>query len=288
MKNSPVFPVLIILSIFFLFPNHSGAIPVNMAIPASGEGIKILLSWTPLIKHLEQETDLEINLIIVRDHKTIKEELEHKNYDFVLIDPFWYEHWKNTEICLPFLETISNQSAEYSSILIVHKSSIFRTLQDLENSNLALTVSDDSASGFYIPLALMFDREIDPCVFFKSIIFTETFESILKGVAYGKLDSGFITSDILYKIENKRYRHEIRVIMKSESLRKPIIVIRNDFNKEIMHKIRKTMISFPNSEKEKELLGKIGLSGFKIPGNAADITLSMYLDILELNCASPE
>jgi len=288
MKNSSVFPVLIILSIFFLFPNHSGAIPVNIAIPANGEGMKMLLSWTPLIKHLEEETNLEINLIIIRDHKTIKEELERKNYDFALIDPFWLEYWEKTDICLPFLETVSNKSRDFSSILIVHKDSIFRKLEDLENYNLALTVPDDSASGFYIPLAIIFTKGINPFLFFKSIVFPETFESILKGVAYGKLDSGFITSNLLYKMENRKYRDEIRIIMKSEPLGEPIIVIRNDFNKETMNKIREALINFSNSVGGKEVLNKIGLAGFKIPENNTNNTLSRYLHILELNNASPE
>ncbi|MDA3941352.1 MAG: PhnD/SsuA/transferrin family substrate-binding protein [Spirochaetia bacterium] len=280
--------IITLLCMFIILAVGISAVPVNIAVPASGEGMEKLLSWTPLIKYLEKETGLEINLNIVRDHRTIKEELEQKNYDFALIDPFWYENWKKTELCLPFLETIDNKATGIRSILIVHKSSIFRTLKDLENSNIALTVPYDSALGFYIPLALMFNQGIDPFSYFKAIVFPETFESILKGVAYGKLDSGFITTDLLDVMGNRRYRNDIRILLESEILPGPVIVVRNDFNVDLARIIRRAMILLTDKDEGARLLSGIGISGFKEIDEGIFEVLRNYIEVLDINNASPE
>jgi len=184
--------IIPIISLFFLINGTSYAVPVNFAVPSSGEGIRQLSLWSPLINLLKEETNLDINLVITKNHEIIREEMGLKNYDFALIDPFWYKHWQNSGVCFLFLETGRKEADGFRSILIVHKGSVFRTLKDLENKSIALTVPFDSAPGFYIPLAMMFEHDIEPFSYFKAIVFPETFESVLKGIAYGKLDSGFM------------------------------------------------------------------------------------------------
>jgi len=288
MKILPKFQIIIILIIFFQVTEQSAALTINFAVPASGEGLKKLLIWTPIIKQLEVSIGQEVNLIIARDHEIIKKELEQKNYDFAVLDPFWYENWKNNKICSLFLKSTLLESTEIRSILIVNKNSIFRSLNDLKDSNIALTVPNDSANGFYIPLALMYESGIDPFSLFNSIVFPETFESILKGVAYGKLDSGFITSDILNNPKNNPYRNNIRIIIESEPLPPPLIVIRNDFNKELSIAIKKALILISNKKEDSINQIKSDISPFEEPISDRFTILGNYLLILEKNNASPE
>ncbi len=282
------FRIILIICLFCIISGTLFAVPVNFAVPSSGEGLRQLLLWSPLIDLLKDETGLDINLVITKDHEIIKKEMELKNYDFALIDPFWYKYWQNTGVCFSFLETGRKETDGFRSILIVHKGSVFRTLKDLENRSIALTVPFDSALGFYIPLAMMFEHGIEPFSYFKAIVFPETFESVLKGIAYGKLDSGFITSDLLDNPGNSRYRDEIRVIIESEILPCPVIVVRKDFNQELLYKIREAMIHIVDSERGTELVNRIGFSGFMQPEEEEYDVLRQYLNILELNDASPE
>jgi len=282
---------ILIFSVIFLFFLIGGtlfAVPVNFAVPSSGEGLRQLLLWAPLIDLLKEETGLDINLVITKNHEIIREEIELKNYDLAMIDPFWYINWQNAGICFPFLETSRKEADGFRSILIVHKGSVFRTLKDLKSRSIALTVPFDSASGFYIPLAMMFEHNIEPFTYFNAIVFPETFESVLKGIAYGKLDSGFITSDLLDKSENSRYKDEIRIIMESEILPGEVLIVRKDFNQELLYKIREAMIHIVDSERGTDLLNRIGFSGFIQPEEEEYDVLRQYLNILELNDASPE
>ncbi len=282
------FRIILIVCLFCTINGNLFAAPVNFAVPSSGEGLRQLLLWSPLIELLEEETELDINLIIAKNHEIIREEMGIKNYDFALIDPFWYKHWQKSGVCFPFLETCCMETHGFRNILIVHKGSVYRTLKDLENRSIALTVPFDSASGFYIPLAMMFEHDIEPFSYFKAIVFPETFESVLKGIAYGKLDSGFITSDLLDDFENNRYRDEIRVIIESEVLPCQVVVVRKDFNQELLYRIREAMIHIGKSERGIEILNQLGFSGFMKPGEDKYNVLMKYLNILELNNAAPE
>ena len=133
--------------------------------------------------------------------------------------------------------------------------------------------------GFYIPLALMYEKGIDPFSYYKAVIFPETFESILKSVAYGKLDSGFIISNILENEDNSVYSDNIRIIIKSDPLPLPLIVIRNDFNKELSIIFQQAIIDISNN---------LNISNFEVPNSNEFNILTHYLNILEKNNASPE
>lgn len=280
-----IFPVIFL---FFLIGGTLFAVPVNFAIPSSGEGLRRLSLWAPLIDLLKEETALDINLVITKNHEIIRAEMELKNYDLAVIDPFWYTYWQNDGVCFPFLETSRKEIDGFRSLLIVHKGSVFRTLKDLKGRSIALTVPFDSASGFYIPLAMLLEHDIEPFLYFKAIVFPGTFNNILKGIAYGKLDSGFITTNLLDNPENIRYRDEIRVILESEILPGPVLVVRKDFNQELLYKIREEMIHIVDLQKGAELVKRIGFSGFIKPGKEKYEVLNKYMKILELNDASPE
>ncbi len=48
------------------------AVPVRIAVPALGEGLLKLKQWTPLVKTIEEQCGIEINLVIVRDNAVIE------------------------------------------------------------------------------------------------------------------------------------------------------------------------------------------------------------------------
>ncbi len=86
--------VLIFVQCFLLAgAGRLPARPVVFAVPAVSEGLAKLRQWSPLIEYLELESGLDINFVIARDHKTIREGLESNQYDFAFVDPLWCELW---------------------------------------------------------------------------------------------------------------------------------------------------------------------------------------------------
>jgi len=280
--------IILLIVLSFSISHKVLSLSINFAVPSSGEGLKQLRTWDPIRRYLEDNMDLTINIIIARDHSIIKEKLNNKNYDFAVVDSFWFENWKKGMICNLFLEAQKLNYSSIKSLLIVNKDSIYRSLEDLKNHSLALTLPDDSAYGFYVPLAMIYEYGIDPFSYFKEIVFPETYESILKGIAYGKLDSGFITSDILYSPEYQRYSESMRILMKSQNLPDLCLVVRKDFNTDLLNKFEKLLTNLVNSREGLNLLQNSGFSGFYVPENQDLDFFKNYLSILESHNASPE
>ena len=279
----PAISAVLILVASLLF-----AVPVHLAVPALGDGMNKLKQWTTLVTCLEQECGFEIELIITRNNLVIKDGLESKNYDLAFIDPFWYIYWNKKDLYTLLAQAEISGKDKREIMLIVHRDSVFRSLKDLRNRKVAFTLKNESAEGFYLPMALLVSRGIDPFNFFRESMFAETFTSIIKSVAYGKLDAGFITSNVYLDPGNKALSGVLRVIFESDPIPQWVLIGRADYSKEKMDAIRDALILLQSGEEGREILEDAGFSGF-ISVRGKDLSvMNKYIDILESYHAAPE
>ena len=280
--------ILLALSLFLFicFPGFS--VPVHVVVPALGEGMLKLQQWTPIVEILEDTCGLNINLIVARDNEVIKRGFQSKNYDMAFVDPFWYFLWEKNLLCQSVAQAEIEGSTFRRIMLVVHKDSIFRKLEDLKNKRIAFTLKNESAAGFYLPLAMLLEKNIDPFSYFEENIFSETFQSILKGVAYGKLDAGFITSNIYNRKENKSLTDSLRILLSSTKIPQWILVMRSDFDKETASKIGTSLINLVQSEEGRKILHTAGFTGFIPVSDKNFYQLGRYMEVLEKNHAAPE
>ncbi len=273
--------------IFLGFPVYS-AVPVNIAVPSLGEGLERLKQWTTLINAIEDGCSLSLNLIVARDNRVIKQGFEVKNYDLAFVDSFWYFLWRNSGLCRE-VAVVQIDGTRFRRIYLVsNRDSIFRNIGDLENRSIAFTLKNESAAGFYLPMAMLLSKGINPFTYFKESIFSETFLSILKGTAYGKLDAGFITSSVYSMDSNQYLVSSVRIIMKSEIIPQWILVARSDFNPEAVSKIEDFLLGLSGSGDGEKLLLEAGFSGFTHTSEEDFSDIGKYIKILENNYASPE
>ncbi len=277
-----------ISAVLILFASFLPAVPVHLAVPALGDGMNKLKQWTPLVTYLEQECGLEIDLVITRDNGVIMEGLESKNYDLAFIDPFWYIYWNDKDLYTLLVQAEISGSDKRKIMLVVHRDSVFRSIKDLRNRKVAFTLKNESAEGFYLPMALMVSKGIDPFNFFKESMFAETFSSIIKSVAYGKLDAGFITSNVYLSPGNKTLSGVLRVISETDPIPQWVLIGRSDYSKEKMDAIKYALILLQREEEGREILEDAGFSGFISVQDKDLSVMDRYIDILENYHAAPE
>ncbi len=181
-----------------------------------------------------------------------------------------------------------NRKTTRRIILVVNRDSIIRKAEDLKNKSIAFTLKNESAAGFYLPLAMLLKEKIDPFSYFRESVFPETFQSILKGVAYGKLDAGFMTSTVFDREENRNLTESLRILLSSDPVPGWIIIVRNGFNREIAEKINTVLTALSQSKEGKAVIGASGFTGFVSVSNTACYQLEEYVGILEKNHAAPE
>lgn len=204
------------------------------------------------------------------------------------MDSFWYLIWEKQNLCREIASVEIGGKKHRKILLISNKDSIYRNIHDLKNKSIAFTLKNESAAGFYIPLAMLLSKGIDPFSAFKESIFSETFLSILKGTAYGKLDAGFVTTNILNRSDLGFLSSSVRVILESDSLPQWILIGRNDFDPEIQAIIETVLLNMDDTEEGRQILSDTGFTGFDHTEKEDFTAMKKYLDILEANNASPE
>lgn len=261
MKNNLRITVLIIC-FAFLYLNTLSAFSLQFAVPAMQSGLTKLRQWTPLVRYVEEQCGFDIELVIVKDHHKLAEGLVDKFYDVGFVNALWEEKLKQNSDMHSCARVEVNQKQVFQTSLIVNKDSVIRNMTDMHGKYLALIVPYESLGGFYIPLVLFQKQKIDPTEVFKQIVYSETYDSILKGVAFGVVDVGAIASTVLQDPKLGQFSKEIRVIETSDSLPQWALVGRNDLKSEMIDLFIKSLVEMKNSEEGRELLKAAGFSGF--------------------------
>ena len=262
--------------------------PVVLALPASEEGMVLFRQWKPITDYLTETSGLVLILEMVEDHSSILQGLENNLYDLAYVNPVWYVMLAERGLCIPLARPVVLGRDTFRSLLIVHRDSIIRNAGDLAAATIALTGLSESALGYYIPLALLEAHGLEISSSSDTILFSDTFLSILKGVAYGKLEAGFVSSAVLDDGDNSSLREQVRVILESEAIPQWTVVARADLRQRAIASVRQALLNMGKSEQGRAALQPSGFSAFVEASDTDYNAVRRYLEAVEDGIASPE
>ena len=262
--------------------------PTTLALPASEEGLERYRRWKPITDYLSEASGTSLILEVVEDHSSIQEGLESNLYDLALVDPVWYVMLAEKGLCTPLARPVMLGRDTFRSLLIVHRDSIIRDTGDLEAATIALIGSRESALGYYIPLVLLKSNGIGLSSDSDTILFSDTFLSILKGVAYGKLEAGFISSTVLDNGNNSLLREQVRVIWESEAIPQWTVVARAGFRQNTIASVLQALLDMGKIDSGRSALRPSSFSAFIKASDADYATVRRYLEAAEDGVAPPE
>jgi phosphonate transport system substrate-binding protein len=274
---------------YFLNPQEIAAEPpTTLALPASEEGLTRYRQWKPITDYLSEASGLALILEMVEDHPTIREGLVTNRYDLAFVDPVWYVILADRGLCVPLVRPVVLGRDTIRSLLIVHRDSIIRNTGDLATATIALTGSLESALGYYIPLALFEANGLGSSSNSATILLSDTFLSILKGVAYGKLEAGFVSSAVLDNGSNSFLREQVRVIWESEAIPQWTVVARAGLRQSTIASVLQAFLNMGKSESGRSALQPSGFSAFIEASDADYAAVRRYLNAVEEGVAAPE
>ncbi len=262
--------------------------PATLALPASEEGLARYCRWKPITDYLSEVSGIALNLEIVEDHSSIRKGLETNLYDLALVDPVWYVILSERGLCMPLVRPVTLGRDTFRSLLIVHRDSIIRDTADLTSATIALTGSRESALGYYIPLVLLDANGLRSSTTSATILLSDTFLSILKGVAYGKLEAGFVSSIVLDNGNNSLLREQVRVIWESEAIPQWTVVARAGFRENTIASVLQALLDMGKSDSGRSALRPSSFSAFVKASDADYATVRRYLEAAEDGVAAPE
>ncbi len=259
--------------------------PLRFSIVAPESASSLEIFWNPIIADMEKQTGLKIVPFFGANYTALVEALRFGQTDFG-----WFTNFSGLEAVRRangevFARTFDPSGDDgYTSLILVPAKSK-TTLDDLLKCDRTLNfgIGDaKSTSGTLAPKTYLFaPKGIDVQKCFKTVK-SANHGANLMGVASGVLDAATGNSTSL-RLQRERDAQnaaqgkptigdKVRVIWTSPRLPEDPIIWRKDLDPALKEKIRQFFLTYaqgdgPEAERQRALLGKISIGGFKAADN---------------------
>lgn len=246
---------------------------INFGIISTESTQNLKQAWQPMLDDMSRRTGLKVNAFFAPDYAGIIEGMR-----FNKVHVAWYGNKSameavdrsNGEV---FVQTIAKDgSAGYWSLLIVHKDSPLKSIEDIKKNskNLALGFGDpNSTSGFLVPGYYAFQLNgLDPKKDFK-VVRGANHETNLLAVANRQVDVATNNNENLdrLRITAPEKAALVREIWRSPLIPSDPLVWRKDLPADVKTKVKSFFLAYgkagPDAAREKQVIENIGFGGFK-------------------------
>jgi phosphonate transport system substrate-binding protein len=173
-----------------------------------------------------------------------------------------------------FAKIVGKDGTEgYYSLLVVHKDSPLKSLDDVLKQRAALTLGfgdPNSTSGTAVPGLYAFaQNKVDPVKDFKRMV-RANHETNLLAVVNKQVDVATNNTEAVHRLGQTRPddARQVREIWRSPLIASDPIIWRKDMDEATKAKVRDFMLSYGKTEREQAILQNIGYSAFRASTNA--------------------
>lgn len=290
-------PFLLLLPAFLSASSPSAAQSlkeINFGIISTESSSNLKQNWQPLLDDMQKRTGIKINAFFASDYAGI---IEAQRFNKVQVA--WYGNKSameavdraNGEVFAQMVAPDGGQG--YHSLLVVHKDSPIRSLEDMLRNGKTLNfgIGDpNSTSGFLVPMYYVFAlNKADPKTLFKTVR-SANHETNLLAVVNKQVDVATNNNENLERFGSRfpDRAGDVRVIWKSPLIPNDPLVWRKDLPDDVKARVKTFFTTYgtgPEAEREREVLKKLTTSSFKASDNRQLIPmrqLELYRDKVRL------
>jgi phosphonate transport system substrate-binding protein len=248
---------------------------VNFGIISTDSSINLRPDWQPFLDEMQKRTGLKINAFFASDYAGIIEAMRYNK-----VQVAWFGNKSaieaveraNGEVFAQKVE--SSGAGGYHSVLIVHKDSPYKTLDDVLKNGKSMSFGNgdpNSTSGFLVPSYYVFaQNKIDAKTHFK-IVRSANHGTNALAVVNKQVDVATNNTDDLARLKDKSPEawNNLRVIWESPLIPADPIVWRKDLAEDTKAKIKTFLVGWGKDEQERTITGKaLKARGFRESSNA--------------------
>ncbi len=237
---------------------------IKVAILPLYSPITLFDRFDPLMRYLTQKTGYEFKLVIPRDFEDFFNTVERGEVQFSYSNPYIYIQLADRGFLSAFANTVIQNSGDiFRGIIITHKSSPIRTLDDLRGRRV-MVVSYKSAGGFLAQKLLLNENGIDVL---KDLRLTEgkRQEVVILNVYRKTVDAGFIREAALDVLKEEIDLGAIRIVARTPYIANwPFAAARNT-DRRIVDAVRRSLLDLADAP----VLSAAKIESFK-PANDGD------------------
>lgn len=252
---------ILFVSVFILFPGnswgHASPKVLRIALIPAEDIEKMVRAFTPAKQYLEKELGIKIEMFKATDYTAVVEAMRAKRIDVAYFGPFSYVLAAKRANARAIVGGSAGDGklATYHSILVTHKDSGLRSIDDVKARKGKLTLSfvdPASTSGHLIPRGAMESIGISVDKHFREIIFAGGHDASILAVKARKVDFGATWEGPYQRAQEKGLitSEDVFVLWKSQPIPRSPIAVRGDLDESFIQRIQRAFLDMPRKAPE--------------------------------------
>lgn len=247
---------------------------LNFGFISTESSSNLKTAWQPLLDDMTKATGIKVNAFFAPDYAGVIEGMR-----FNKVQVAWMGNKSGMEAVdraggEVFAKIVGKDGTEgYYSLLVVHKDSPLKSLDDVLKQRAALTLGfgdPNSTSGTAVPGLYAFSQnKVDAVKDFKRTV-RANHETNLLAVVNKQVDVATNNTEAVERLRLTRPddAKQVREIWRSPLIASDPIIWRKDLDEAAKAKVRDFMLSYGKTDREQAILQNIGYSAFRASTNA--------------------
>jgi phosphonate transport system substrate-binding protein len=246
---------------------------LNFGIISTESSANLKTTWQPLLDDMQKATGIKVTAFFAPDYAGVVEGMR-----FNKVQVAWMGNKSGAEAVdrssgEVFAKVVNLDGSQgYWGLMIVHKDSALRTLDDVLKARAQLTLGfgdPNSTSAALVPGYYAFAaNKVDPTRDFKRMV-RANHETNILAVASKQIDVATVASDGVERMKLKQPAKaaELREVWRSPLIASDPLLWRKDLDAATKAKVRDFFLGYGRDEREKKILAALTLSGFSASSN---------------------
>jgi phosphate/phosphite/phosphonate ABC transporter binding protein len=218
--------------------------------------------FDPLMRHLSMKTGYEFKLVIPKDFETFFETIAKGKVEYSYSNPYIYTQLADNGYLDAFTNTIKPPTGDvFRGIIIVHKDSNIRLLEDLRNKNVMI-VSPLSAAGFLAQKLYLLENGIDVNKDM-NMIDGKRQEEVMLNVYRKTVDAGFVRESAPIVLKEEIDLKKIRILAMTPYIPNWPFASTRKADHHITERVQKYLLELEDDS----VLSAAQITGFKAANN---------------------
>lgn len=246
----------IIAGVVFVFVSFSTVIQAaqeySFGIVPQSNGSKLSKLWSPILQYLEKNSGIDLRFATARNISTFEKRVKSGKYDIVYMNPYHYTMFHDEQGYNAFAKA---KKKRLKGIMVVLKNSSYRSLNDLNNAELAFPANAFAAN--LVPRAVLSKANLE-----FSSKYVSSHDSVYRNIARGRYPAG---GGVMRTFKNTapEYREKLRILWKSDGYTPHAFAAHPRVPEEIVEKLQKALLNMDKDPHGKALLKRIRLKGIE-------------------------
>lgn len=253
MNIKSLYTAIITISVVMIIPTASQAAKeFSFGIVPQSNGSKLSKLWSPILQYLENNSNINLRFATARNISTFEKRVSSGKYDIVYMNPYHYTMFHKEQGYNAFAKA---KKKRLKGIIVVLKDSPYRSIKDLNNTELAFPSNAFAAN--LVPRAVLSKSNLE-----YSSKYVSSHDSVYRNIARGRYPAGGGVMRT-FKNTSAEYRDKLRILWKSDGYTPHAFAAHPRVPQQIVQKLQKALLNMEQDPQGKALLKKIRLKGIE-------------------------